>query len=246
MEITRTSAARGAWSFGSLTWSDLRGHVVRSPLVVRAADISAPDEVNVRGVSGSVPLTVRAGYSGMLTAQPFGLVPSDVRTRHLVGTDAGVRSGEPGREPGGRQGELTVPSGSKVARFATLDSDYPPGTDLDLFVYKDGTLVGASAGGSAEERVTVTEPGTYDVYVVQYSLAGDLTEQDVRLHAFIVGAAATGNLTASPAIQRVRPGRPVTVTAAWSGLTAGERYLGIIEYGNGSAALDRTVITVEG
>ena len=50
----------------------------------------------------------------------------------------------------------------------------------------------------------------------------------------------------TPASQAVTLGRPVTVTAAWTGLTAGKRYLGVIEYGRGSAALHQTILMVEG
>jgi hypothetical protein len=40
--IKRTNAAFDAWSFGSLTWSDLRGHAVRSPIAVRPVAKTAP------------------------------------------------------------------------------------------------------------------------------------------------------------------------------------------------------------
>ena len=44
------------WSFGSLTWADLRGHSVRSPLVVRGAAIAATAEVATIGASGAQAL----------------------------------------------------------------------------------------------------------------------------------------------------------------------------------------------
>ncbi|MGC9669328.1 S8 family serine peptidase [Planosporangium sp. 12N6] len=40
--ITRTNAALNAWAFGSLTWLDLRGHSVRSPIAVRPVAKAAP------------------------------------------------------------------------------------------------------------------------------------------------------------------------------------------------------------
>jgi hypothetical protein len=34
------------------------------------------------------------------------------------------------------------------------------------------------------------------------------------------------------------------VTVAWNGLTAGSHYLGVIEYGNGTSAVGRTIVAV--
>jgi subtilisin family serine protease len=242
VEITRTTAAFGSFAFGSLTWADLRGHSVRSPIALRAVPVAAPADTVVTGVSGSRALSVRAGYTGTLTARPFGLVASQVTTRHLVGTETGFDTANPAEGPAVMKTTVVVPAGSKAARFATLGSEYPVGTDLDLFVYRDGELWDLSAGGTADEQVTVG-PGTYDVYVVQFGTAG-VTEQDVHLHSFIVPPTAAGNFTATPASQSVSVGQQVTITAGWSGLTAGRHYLGVIEYGNGTTALGLSLFTV--
>jgi subtilisin family serine protease len=244
VEVTRTTAAKGEWKFGSLTWSDLRGHSARSALALRAADVAAVTQVSTLFPSGSQKLQVQTAYTGTLTAKPFGLVGSTVSTKHLVGVVKDFNPAAPAEGPAVGKYTITVPAGTKVARFATFDKEYPSGTDLDMYVYKDGVQVGTSGSGSAEEGVTVTAAGTYEVYVTQFSLAGGRTEQDVNLHSFLVGDTAVGNLTATPASQSVTAGKAVTVTAAWSGLTAGRTYLGVIEYGNGSAALDQTVFLV--
>ena len=76
---------------------------------------------------------------------------------------------------------VTAPANSKAVRYATFGTDYPAGTDIDLFVYQDGELVGQSAGGTADEEVTLLGGGTFEVYVVQFALAGGRTEQDVHL-----------------------------------------------------------------
>jgi hypothetical protein len=39
--IKRTAGASAAWAFGSLTWSDSRGHAVRSPIAVGPVAASA-------------------------------------------------------------------------------------------------------------------------------------------------------------------------------------------------------------
>ena len=83
---------------------------------------------------------------------------------------------------------MTVPAGSTVARFATYDADYAAGTDVDVFVYQAGTttLVGQSAGGTAEESVTLTAAGSYDVYANLFALPAGGTAADVQLNSFVV------------------------------------------------------------
>jgi subtilisin family serine protease len=243
VEITRTTAPLGAAAFGALTWADLHGHSVRSPIAVRPVGVAAPVETIGTGASGSSPLALRTGYTGTLAAKPFGLVASAVTTKHLVGVDQNFNPTKPAESAAVGKATVTVPAGSKAARFATFDSDYPAGTDLDLFVYKDGTLVGVSAGTTAEERVTLAAPGTYDVFVVQFATVGT-NEQDVRVHAFVVPPAAAGNLTTTPASQPAGTGASVSVTAAWSGLAPGRHYLGVIEYGDGTAAFGATIVSV--
>ncbi len=97
-----------------------------------------------------------------------------------------------------------MPAGSKLARFATFDADYPAGTDVDIAVVRqepDGTLTpaGTSASGSSEESVTVTEPGTYVVSVNLFAASG---QTNVKLDSWVVPPGNAGNLTVSPASQR--------------------------------------------
>lgn len=228
--LTRTSAAFGQWSFGSLTWEGNRGQSVRSPIAVRAVAASAPAEVVGTGTSGSEQLKVTPGFTGTMTATPAGLVPSAVQTKDATTAVDAVFT-------------VTVPAGTKVARFATFDSDYASGTDLDLTVKRGNQVVGTSGGGTSEEAVTLQNPpaGTYTVIVDNY--AGPPTVP-VKLHSFVVGSASAGNLTVDPASQPVQTGQPATVTASWSGLTAGQRYLGLVSFNNGSTEAARTLVTV--
>jgi subtilisin family serine protease len=246
VNITRTSAAFGAYSFGSLTWTDLRGHSVRSPIAVRAVALAAPGETIQSGTSGSTTLAVRTGYTGVLTAAGNGLAAATVNTAHLVGTDTSFDPAAPATNPAVGKFTVNVPAGTKVARFATFASDYPDGTDIDLFVYQAGTanLVGQSAGGTADESVTLAAPGSYDAYVVQFALAPGVTEQDVKLDSFAVAAGSAGNLMVSPASQPATLGGIDNVTVSWSGLTAGTHYLGLIEYGDGSSVRGSTIVSV--
>ena len=132
--------------------------------------------------------------------------------------------------------------GAKLGRVALFGSDYGAGSDLDLFVYSAGELVGASASGSSNESVDLPA-GTYDVYIVQFAVPAGQSQQTAKLNTFVVGNAAA-NLTVTPASQPVATGAMVTVRVAWSGLTPGKHYLGLVEYGEGATVRGRTVIAV--
>ena len=51
-------------------------------------------------------------------------------------------------------------------------------------------------------------------------------------------------MTVSPATQAVTTGTPVTATATWSGLLANTRYLGAVNFGDGTNSLGRTLVNV--
>jgi hypothetical protein len=242
VEITRTSAALDNYQHGSLTWADLRGHSVRSPISVQPVALSVPAEANGTGTSGSSPLPVQAGYTGSVATRSFGLAAATTSTVHLVGTDRSFNPSEPAESPATKKVTVTNPAGTKVSQFATFASEYPEDTDVDLFVYQDGTLVGASASGTSEETVTLAGGGTFEVYVVQFALADGRTEQDVRLHSFAVAASNAGNVSVTPASRSVSLGQRVMFTLNWNGLTAGTPYLGLVEYSDGSGAVHGTTL----
>ncbi|HEX5596995.1 MAG TPA: S8 family peptidase [Micromonosporaceae bacterium] len=247
--VTRTDAALGRWAFGSLTWVSKNKMVndVRSPIAVRGVAVSAPAEVAGSGTSGSTALTVRSGYTGSLNAQVSGAVEANVTALNLVGTNTTFNANAPATDPAVGKVTVTVPAGTKLARFATYDADYAPGMDLDLYAYNAaGQLVAISGSGTAEETITLTAAGTYSIYVVQYALPGGWTESVVKHHDWVVGAAATGNLTATPASQSVTLGAETTVNLSWEGLTAGSRYLGVVTLNNGTTDVARTVVALRG
>jgi hypothetical protein len=172
-------------------------------------------------------------------------VPAKVDALHLVGTNPDFDTTAPVAGPAVGKVTVTVPAGTRLARAATFDADVAAGTDIDLYAYPAGTstLAASSGGATAEEQITLPA-GTYDIYVVQFALPAGVTEQDVPHHSWIVGDAAAGNLTTAPASQAVTNGAATTVTASWSGLTAGTRYLGLVAYGDGTNRIGQTIISV--
>ncbi|HCT75942.1 MAG TPA: hypothetical protein DGT23_04985 [Micromonosporaceae bacterium] len=253
--ITRTTAPLGTYAFGSLTWKEFpgtdgplgkRNHVVRSPIAVRPVAIAAPGEINGSGTSGSAVIATKTGFAGTLTAAGNGLAAATVTSLPVVGTEPNFNVGNPAVGPGVNKATVNVPAGSALVRFSTFETDYPAGTDIDLFVFQGGTLVGVSAGGTSDESVTLSAAGVYDVYVVAFALAPGETGADIQLNHWVVPTGSAGNFTVTPASQAVTVGGTANVTAAWSGLSAGTRYLGVVVYGNGTSTIGSTVVSVVG
>ncbi len=255
VKITRTTATLGSYTFGSITWTENKGgknsphhHAVRSNIAVRPVAAAAPPEVSGTGTTGSTAIKVQPGYTGTLTATANGLAADTGVDATLTGTNTNFNPAAPAAGPSVLKTTVTVPAGSRLARFATYDADYAGPTDVDMFVYAAGTntLRGQSAGGTAEESVTLTAAGSYDVYVVLFAQPGGGTgSYDVHEHTFVVPPVA-GSLSATPASQSVTTAVPATVTASWSGLISGERYLGVIDFGNGTTTIGSTIVNVTG
>jgi hypothetical protein len=242
--ITRTTAALGTWAFGSLTLKEVATgkRTVTSPIAVRPVGIAAAVEVAGTGTSGSSAQQLISGFSGTLSTKVSGLAASAQTPIAFTGTDTGFNPNAPVESAGVKKISVTVPAGTMLARFATFDAELPAGTDVDLFAYRGGALVGQSAGGSAEESISLATAGTYDIYVVLFATAGAIPS--VKHHAFNVSDVNAGNFTVTPATQSVTTGGATTVTFAWSGLAAGSRYLGIVSYSDGTTTVGRTIVSI--
>jgi subtilisin family serine protease len=227
--LTRTTAPFGTWAFGSLTASGNRGQTAKSPIAVKPVAAAAPAEVTIPQSGGS--LTVTPGYGGTLATSVKGLAAGDVQT-------------VPTTKPVDTTATVVIPAGTSVARFATYDADYPAGTDVDITVKRGSTVVGTSAGGTAEESVTLTNPvaDTYTVTIDYFD--GTPATLPVKLVSYAVPGSAAGNLTVSPANQAVTVGQPATFQLVTSGLTAGTRYLGRVDFSDGTSDVARTLVAV--
>ena len=98
---------------------------------------------------------MKFGYSGPFTATARGLVPATLTTGTVPDdpTDNFVKGG-----PGQVHFDFVVPAGQTYARFSLFDEFTDGNDDLDLYVYRGTTLVGASGGGTAAEEVNFVNP----------------------------------------------------------------------------------------
>ena len=98
-----------------------------------------------------------------------------------------------------------------------------------------------SATGSADEQVTIPSPtaGTHLVVANIYSTTGPMTWDMTYANVLPDGE---GDLTATPNPLAAVRGKQMSYDLSWTGLTAGTRYLGLVQYGDSDV---RTVLTVD-
>jgi hypothetical protein len=238
--FTRTTAALNVYQSGFLTLTGSNGHVVRSPIVIRPVAAAAPVEVFSTG--GPVSWTFKAGYTGTLNAPVRGLVEA-TETAWTVEQDPDqtfVRT-----DPTGTfSKDVVVPANSVFRAGIYEDAITPTGTDLDLYVYLGASLVGISADGDSNEEVTLrTGAGGVTLTVYVHGFATNGPSASGTLFDWVVTSANAGNVTLSgvgPATTAVEQ----THTASFTGLTSGKRYLGQVDYNDGTVVIARTLINV--
>ena len=235
--VTNASATFDAYTSGHLTWSD-GVHSVRSPIVVKPVAIAAPTEVSGTGVAQSYPITF--GYTGpfstsirglLAATQNPGTVSDDPTNTFVVGG------------PGITVHDIVIPAGTTYARFALYDDQIPAGNDLDLYIYNsDGDQVGSSGSGTSQEIVNLTNPpaGTYKAHVHGWQTLGGGTTSYI-LYTWGLGSADAGNMTATGPASAVT-GASGTIDLTFSGLLAGTRYLGAVDYSNGVTTVGSTLV----
>ena len=77
-----------------------------------------------------------------------------------------------------------------------FDADVSPAADIDLEVYNSGgTLVASSGSATSAEAANILNPaaGTYTVRVVGFATGSGAAS--FKLHSFVLGSAAAGNMT---------------------------------------------------
>ncbi|WP_372966831.1 S8 family peptidase [Microbacterium sp.] len=240
------SAPVEQWATGSLTWKS-KSNAVRSPIAVFPVTADAPAEVSGTGVDGSTTVDLTPGVDGDLALGLSGLTPFT-----LLEDPDGRVAGHSGDEASGEENKdvswiVDVPEGSTLSRF-DLDSSDDTGSDLDLTVYRVVSPDDLryyerwqSATGSADERVTLPAPtaGTYLVVANVYSTTAPMTWDMTYANVQPDGEGAfTANPNPIPAVR----GQATSYELSWTGLTAGTRYLGLVQYGESDV---RTVVTVD-
>ena len=237
--FTTAGAALNAYVGGYITWTGNKGHVVRIPVVIRPVALAAPTAISGNGAPLSY--NVIFGYNGPFTATARGLVPAAV-TPGIVADDPtdGACSLS---SPNAQLIPVAIPADTTYARFSLFDADVNAGSDIDLCVFSGTVLVGSSGSGTSAEEVNLTSPvaGSYTVVVQGWGVAGS---SPFKLHTWLLGSTAAGNMTVSaPATATI--GSIGAINLSFSGLTPGVKYLGSVVYGGASGMPSPTIVRID-
>jgi subtilisin family serine protease len=237
-----SSAVLNAYAFGSLTWSD-GTHRVRSPLTVRPVALAAPSSVSSNG--GAVNLPVTFGYTGAFGATARGLVPAATTAGNVADDPTNDINKALASGVGITAHDIAVPAGTTYARFSLFDAFTDGNDDIDLYVFNSaGALVGSSGSGTSAEEVNLVNPapGTYTVVVHGWQTDGP--DANYTLFSWTLSAASAGNMAIS-APATATTGGTGSVGVSFSSLTAGTKYLGAVDYNDGSSVIGSTIVRVD-
>jgi subtilisin family serine protease len=222
--FTRTTAPLGQYTSGSVI---LRGPTtVKLPVALQPLSVDAPASVSGTTTSGSVDVSLTAGFTGDLAITPHGMAKSDTVQEDVAPNDYDLEC-------------VTVADDSSLAKFQVDVVDNT--ADLDMFVYASDSCdpnditaqVGQSATASGDEAVTLMDPdpGTYIVEIDGFSAGTAGSPMDYAFDFWDINPAATaGDLTVTPNPVPVTQNQSTSVSLSWSGLDAGSHYLGYLAY----------------
>jgi hypothetical protein len=238
LTLNRTTAG-APWQYGALEWRD-GTHVVRSPIQARSPTpvLTAPSQIQGEGASGMRLMSVATGYNGKLAAVQGGLkamARTSLRVEQApIGTADTLVQAKASCQAAARGTTVipvTIPANTLAARFELLDRDVEGGSggmqDLDLVLMNGSTLVDYSMHVGSNEAIVMGSPapGSYQLCIIGYELAGGAPTNAVLSSAVVTSADAGGNLrVALPS--KVYAGSTATVGISWSGLEANKRYVG--------------------
>jgi hypothetical protein len=232
VKFKRTDAALNAYTGGQLTLAGGTSKKaseqikVRVPMVARPVALAAPAQA-------SDSYSVTFGYTGAFSATARGLVAAQTNSGSVsVNQETSF--------------QVTVPAGTTLARFSLFDTNVTPGgSDLDMVVVGPaGAVVGTSGGPTTAEEVNVVNPapGVYTVFVQGFAIATGTA--DFTLFSWSLGSTAAGNMTIAAPTQATT-GATATIGLTFTGLAAGAKYLGAVDYAGTTPAPASTIIRVD-
>ncbi len=245
VQLSNVDAADGVWKYGSLVWRD-GTHVVASPLTAKMGkSITAPEQVNGNTASGSRLLTLKTGFSGRMSAVKAGLKDA---TMMPAATLSPFRYSFNGMATTCSQGggyyiavyDTEIPAGTLAARFALRQQDVSGATDdNDILVLDPSGKPYVSGNDGSNESVQLLNPlaGSYRVCVAAYAGKVPMVHQ---LSTWIVGPNDKGGNFNALLPGQVYAGGSGTVGLSWSGLPAGGRFIGAVQFKDSSGTAQAT------
>lgn len=244
---TNGSATIGAYTNGSLTWSD-GVHDVTSPLVVRPVQLAAPSELSASGADGSLSFDVTFGYNGDYTAAAHGLEPATMQDGNVVDDPANDINEALGTGVGVTFELVVVPAGTAFTRISLFD-DYTDGDDdLDLYIFGPDTagfpFQGGSGSGTSAEQVNMLFPAPGLYLAAVHGWQTDGPDANYTLFDWSVSATPGGSLNIDSAPASATIGSTESIDLSWAGLDLDMKYLGAVSHSDAGGVFSLTLIDV--
>jgi subtilisin family serine protease len=237
------------WTFGSLTWTD-GSHEVRSPIAVKPVALAFPEEVSGEGTEGSLEYEVQFGYTGTFGTAVRGLEPA-IKTEDTVVDDpdsdiaVALETGV-----GINEYTISVPAGTQHLRTSLFDDFTDGADDLDLYLFAPGdaleveNIFDLSGSATSAEQIDVANPEAGDWTLIVHGWETDGPDAVFTLFTWLIGSTDAGNLTVTaPATATV--GDTATIQLNWTGLDADTKYLGNVDYNDGTNVIGSTFVAVD-
>ncbi|MEN8239233.1 MAG: S8 family peptidase [Actinomycetota bacterium] len=240
--ISNKKAAPDQWDFGSVTWHG-GGYQVTVPIAVKAALFSAPASVAGSGTDGSASFDVIFGYSGDYTAAPHGL-SANAPTDGVINHDEDQSYPSPDDGDGG---VVWIDFAVADAAMVRWTLNIPGDDDVDLFLEdSSGTIIASSTNGGTDELIELFLPAndTYTMAVHGWSIPSE--PLPFTLNYWDVPLASGGSLSVDSAPASASVGAVETIDISWTGLTAGESYLGAVSHSDADGIFGLTAVEVDG
>ena len=123
----------------------------------------------------------------------------------------------------------------------------PGPDDVDLFLHdSSGAIIAASTNGGTDELIELVLPAddTYTMAVHGWAVPNE--PLPFALDYWDVPLASGGSLTVDSAPTSAVAGTVGTIDISWSGLAAGETYLGAVSHSDAGGLLGLTTVEVDG
>jgi hypothetical protein len=127
-------------------------------------------------------------------------------------------------------------------RFNLFDTNVSPASDIDLYLLKDGAVVGSSGGATSNEQISVVNPsGAYTLYLHGFNVPGTAT---ATLFSWLLGSTSVGNMTVTAPATAVQ-GESGTINLTFNGLAPATKYLGSVAYSGAAGLPNPTIVRVD-
>jgi len=260
IEFQRSGATLDAWTFGKLDWSD-GTRVATSPVALRPVSLRAPDQLRLRGSSGSSDLPVAFGYTGSYISDVHGLrAPlvldcldaNDEPTPCVVEEDA-TNAFSFRFDNGVSAHFVDIPPGQLYARFALFDEYTDGNDDLDLYLFfcpnNECNQIAESGSFTSAEEINIALPtaGLYAVMVHGFETDEVIggTGAEYTLFAWSFGVNDNVGNLAIVTPGTVTDGDRLNLQMDWAQLEPATRYLGAISHNTPTGLFGLTILEVD-